>query len=132
MRLRGNISEFRIYLQSWWGKARLTRLTTANFRYFQRHEGLKSFAETITTLTMVHKYSLNGEERLSDQLKDLNMEEMGVRLREDLLQQCQVLLSELEEFQQYLVKRKKDSGVELRHFKNSVRTEVTSLEKVGT
>ena len=81
---------------------------------------------------MVHKYSLNGEERLSDQLKDLNMEEMGVRLREDLLQQCQVLLSELEEFQQYLVKRKKDSGVELRHFKNSVRTEVTSLEKVGT
>lgn len=83
-------------------------------------------------LTMGFKDSLNGEEGLSVQLRDLNVEDSGIRLREDLLQQCQVLLSELEEFQQYLVKQKKDSGVELRHFKNSVRTEVNSLEKVGT
>jgi hypothetical protein len=83
-------------------------------------------------LTMGYEDSLNGEEGLSARLKDLSLEHSGVRLREDLLQQCQVLLSELEEFQQYLVKQKKDSGVELRHFKNSVRTEVNSLEKVGT
>ena len=83
-------------------------------------------------LTMGFKDSLNGEEGLSVQLRDLSVEDSGIRLREDLLQQCQVLLSELEEFQQYLVKQKKDSGVELRHFKNSVRTEVNSLEKVGT
>jgi hypothetical protein len=75
--------------------------------------------------------SLNGELGLSAQLKDLNVEDTGIRLREDLLQQCQVLLSELEEFQQYLVKQKKDISVELRHFKNSVITEVRSLEKVG-
>jgi hypothetical protein len=75
--------------------------------------------------------SLNGELGLSAQLKDLNVEDTGIRLREDLLQQCQVLLSELEEFQQHLVKQKKDIGVELRHFKNSVITEVRSLEKVG-
>jgi hypothetical protein len=75
---------------------------------------------------------LNREEGLSAQLEDLNVEDIGVRLRDDLLQQCQVLLNELEEFQQYLVKQKKDSGVELRHFKNSVRAEANSLEKVGT
>jgi hypothetical protein len=76
--------------------------------------------------------SLDREERLSAQLIELNMEDTGVRLREDLLLKCQVLLSELEEFQRYLANQKKDSGVELRHFKNSVRTEVNSLEKVGT
>lgn len=81
---------------------------------------------------MGYKDSLNGEEGISAQLKDLSVEDSSVRLREDLLRQCQVLLSELEEFQQYLVKQKKDSSVELRHFKNSVRTEVNSLEKVGT
>jgi len=83
-------------------------------------------------LTMDSEESLNGELELSAQLKDLNVEDTGIQLREDLLQQCQVLLSELEEFQQYLVKQKKDIGVELRHFKNSLITEVRSLEKVGT
>jgi hypothetical protein len=83
-------------------------------------------------LTMGSKESLNRELGLSAQLRDLNVEDTGIRLREDLLQQCQALLSELEEFQQYLVKQKKDSGVELRHFKNSVITEIRSLEKVGT
>jgi hypothetical protein len=83
-------------------------------------------------LTMGFKDSLNREEGLSVQLRDLSVEDSGIRLREDLLQQCQVLLSELEEFQQCLFKQKKDSGVELRHFKNSVRTEVNLLEKVGT
>jgi len=93
---------------------------------------MTSFLETITTLIMSYRDSLNGGDGISTQLKDLSVEDSGVRLREDLLHQCQVLLSELEEFQQYLVKQKKDSGVELRHFKNSVRTEITSLEKVGT
>ena len=89
--------------------------------------------ETSAALIMCYKESPNDgeEDKISAQLKELNVEDTGVRLREDLLHQCQVLLSELEEFQQYLVKQKKDSGVELRHFKNSVRTEVNSLEKVG-
>jgi hypothetical protein len=69
----------------------------------------------------------NGEEVLSGQLRDLKVEDAGLRLREDLLQQCQVLLNELDEFQQCLAKQKKDK---LRHFKNSVQTEANSLEKV--
>jgi len=80
---------------------------------------------------MGHKDSLNGGEEPSAQLNDLSVEDSGVRLRGELLQQCQVLLSELEEFQQYLVKQKKCDGVELRHFRNNVRTEANSLEKVG-
>jgi hypothetical protein len=94
-------------------------------------ENLKCSLDTIATLTMGHKDSLNDEEGLSAQLNDLSAEDSGVRLREELLLQCQVLLSELEEFQQYLVQQKKDDGVELRHFRSNVRTEANSLEKVG-
>lgn len=70
------------------------------------------------------------EDGISAQLEDLKVEDAGLQLRDSLLQQCRVLLNELEEFQQYLVKQKKDNGVELRHFKSSVRTEVNFLEKV--
>lgn len=48
---------------------------------------------------------------------------------QNLLQRCHVLLDELEQFQQYLAEQKKE-GVELRHFKNSVKTESKLLEKV--
>jgi hypothetical protein len=83
-------------------------------------------------LIMSYKESTEEEERILAELEDLKVEDVGLQLRGNLLNQCQVLLKELEEFQQYLVKQKKDSGVELRHFKNSVRTEINSLEKVGT
>ncbi len=108
------------------------RLLPANFRYFQRHQSLKSFLKTVTTLPMGYEGLLKREEELSAQLKDLNVDDTSERLREDLLQQCQVLLCEVEEFEQFLVKQKKDNGVELRHFKNSVRTEANLLEKVCT
>ncbi len=73
---------------------------------------------------------INRERDFPAHLEDLKVEDTGLRLRGDLLRQCQVLLNELEEFEQYLVKQKKDNGVELRHFKNNVRTEAKSLEKV--
>jgi hypothetical protein len=79
---------------------------------------------------MSQESPLNRGEEISAHLKDLKVEDIGMRLRGDLLRQCQVLLNELEVFQQCLVKQKKDNGVELRHFKNNVGTEVNSLEKV--
>ena len=74
----------------------------------------------------------NRENSLSAQLNDLTVEETGERIRQSLLQQCNLLLNELEELELYLVKNKKDTRVELRHFKNSVKTELSLLQKVCT
>ena len=49
---------------------------------------------------------------------------------DDLLARCHNLLNELEQFQTYLVERKKEHTVELRHFRNSVLSELKSLERV--
>lgn len=76
------------------------------------------------------KESQNGEDNLSSQLNDLNVQETGEKIRQSLLEQCTLLLSELGEFEQYLVTKKKDTGVELRHFKSSVKTELGLLQKV--
>jgi hypothetical protein len=76
------------------------------------------------------KESQNGEDNLSSQLSDLTVQETGEKIRQSLLEQCTLLLSELGEFEQYLVTKKKDTGVELRHFKNSVKTELGLLQKV--
>ena len=75
------------------------------------------------------KESQNGDDNLSSQLSDLNVQATGEKIRQSLLEQCTLLLSELGEFEQYLV-TKKDTGVELRHFKNSVKTELCLLQKV--
>ena len=51
-------------------------------------------------------------------------------LVEHLLTRCHDLLNELEEFTAFLVEHKKENAVELRQFRNSVASELKSLEKV--
>ena len=46
------------------------------------------------------------------------------------LEQCHGLLHELEEFQDFLVEQKKEHTVELRQFRNSINSELKSLQKV--
>jgi hypothetical protein len=67
---------------------------------------------------------------LSEDFENLNTKDNGEGLGADLLQQCQCLLDELEQFQEYLVEQKKESSIELRNFKNTVKAEFNSLEKV--
>jgi hypothetical protein len=61
-------------------------------------------------------------------LRNLNLQEKSKGA--ELLRQCRELLDELEQFQDYLTEQRKE-GVELRHFKNSVKTECKLLEKVS-
>jgi hypothetical protein len=50
----------------------------------------------------------------------------------DMLQRCQLLLDELEQFQLYLKQQKKDNGVEKFHtFKSHVQNEMRLLDNVG-
>lgn len=49
---------------------------------------------------------------------------------EDLLRNCHALLTELEAFRTFLVQRKNEQTVEIRQFRNSVQSELKSLEKV--
>ncbi|MCJ1371999.1 hypothetical protein MMC20_003220 [Loxospora ochrophaea] len=51
---------------------------------------------------------------------------------EELLEKCHNLLSEIEQFQSFLVEQKKESAVELRQLRNSVNSELKSLEKLST
>ena len=74
-------------------------------------------------------WNQSGDSSLSSQLGQLTVEETGERMRQNLLEKCNLLLSELEEFEQFLLK-KKDTGVELRHFKSSVKTELSLIQKV--
>ncbi|KAI9816771.1 MAG: hypothetical protein M1827_001416 [Pycnora praestabilis] len=55
----------------------------------------------------------------------------STRSAEDLLEQCQVLLRELEVFREYLVTRRKEKGVDLGPFRNSVQSELKSLERLS-
>lgn len=54
----------------------------------------------------------------------------GVVVAEELLGQCHQLLSELEEFQNFLTERRKEQVVDIRQFQNSIRSELKSLERV--
>ena len=47
-----------------------------------------------------------------------------------LLAKCHELLGELEDFRKFLVEQKKEHTVELRQFRNSVTSELKSLERV--
>ena len=49
---------------------------------------------------------------------------------DELLAKCHDLLSELEDFQKFLVEQKKEHVVEIRQFRNSVASELKSLERV--
>ena len=49
-----------------------------------------------------------------------------------LLTKCHELLDELEKFQAFLLQEKKENTVQLRQFRNSVISELKSLEKVCT
>jgi len=48
----------------------------------------------------------------------------------ELLAKCHDLLDELEDFQKFLVEQKKEHVVEIRQFRNSVASELKSLERV--
>jgi hypothetical protein len=48
----------------------------------------------------------------------------------DLLQRCQTLLSELEIFKEYLKSRKQDHQVEIAHFRNTVNSELRTLQRL--
>ena len=48
----------------------------------------------------------------------------------DLLNRCRALLRELEQFQEFIVKNKKEKEIEVRHFRTSVTAELKSLERV--
>lgn len=50
---------------------------------------------------------------------------------DELLAGCHDLLKELEDFQKFLVVQKKEHVVEIRQFRNSVVSELKSLEKVS-
>ena len=49
-----------------------------------------------------------------------------------LLEKCHELIGELEAFRQYLAQQKKEHTVELRQFRNSVASELKSLERVSS
>ncbi|KAI5238687.1 hypothetical protein E4T43_07284 [Aureobasidium subglaciale] len=49
----------------------------------------------------------------------------------DLLTRCQLLLSELETFKEYLKTRKQDSSVEIAHFRNTVKSEHRTLSRLA-
>lgn len=51
-------------------------------------------------------------------------------LVEDLLQKCQTLLNEVQDFWSFLVQCKKEHTVEIRQFRNSVQSELKSISKV--
>jgi hypothetical protein len=48
----------------------------------------------------------------------------------DLLQRCQTLLNELETFKEYLKSRKQDHQVEIAHFRNTVKSELRTLQRL--
>lgn len=49
----------------------------------------------------------------------------------DLLQRCQTLLAELEEFKEYLKGRRQDHQVEIAHFRNTVKSEHRTLQRLA-
>ncbi|MCJ1247738.1 hypothetical protein MMC30_004953 [Trapelia coarctata] len=50
---------------------------------------------------------------------------------DELLAKCHDLLNELEDFQKFLVEQKKEQVVEIRQFRNSVASEIKSLERLS-
>lgn len=50
----------------------------------------------------------------------------------DLLSRCQSLLSELEAFKEYLKSRKQDHQVEIAHFRNTVKSELRTLQRLAS
>ncbi|KAI4728474.1 hypothetical protein E4T49_03772 [Aureobasidium sp. EXF-10728] len=50
----------------------------------------------------------------------------------DLLSRCQSLLSELETFKEYLKSRKQDHQVEIAHFRNTVKSELRTLQRLAS
>ncbi|KAI9742097.1 MAG: hypothetical protein M1834_000487 [Cirrosporium novae-zelandiae] len=56
---------------------------------------------------------------------------LGPSLAEDLLSHCRQLLSELDQYREFLVERQQDDTV-IRSFRNTVQTELNTLEKVSS
>jgi hypothetical protein len=67
---------------------------------------------------------------IQDQFSDLTVQENGHKLATNLLEQCEIILSEIEIFHSFLVENKADDKVEIRHFRNDVRTEYKAIKKV--
>lgn len=74
----------------------------------------------------------SGSGHLEGHFGSLSVEaDHSTRLSE-LLQQCRLLLGELEEFQTYIVEKRINTAVEIRSFTGNVKSELKLLEKVGT
>lgn len=71
-----------------------------------------------------------GEDAIRRELHALAIKEEPEPSASDLLERCETLCDELDQFQQYLVEHKKDKDVELRHFRNSVQAELKLIQKV--
>lgn len=63
-------------------------------------------------------------------MEDLADAETGDQLKVKLLHECTHLLQEVEELEQYVVGHRSVSAIELRHFKSSVKTELSHIRKV--
>ncbi|KAI9743861.1 MAG: hypothetical protein M1818_002595 [Claussenomyces sp. TS43310] len=67
---------------------------------------------------------------LVNEVQNLNIDhEAHERSAVDLLKQCQSLSAELEQFQRYLIERKQETRVELRHFSKSVKAEFKLIQR---
>ena len=78
---------------------------------------------------MIHK-SIHQLSTMGDANDDVVHSARENMLVEDLLRNCHNLLHELEEFRTFLTQHKKEHTVEIRQFRNSVQSELKSLEKV--
>ena len=69
---------------------------------------------------------------ISDLCSDGGKPQKPATTVDDLLAKCRGLLKELEQFQEYLREWNKEQTVELRPFRNSIQSELKSLERVST
>ena len=74
---------------------------------------------------------------LEDDIREVDSEEeeepaeAAAALAEHLLKKCHLLLYELEEFEKVLAGQRNEVAVEIKPFRNSVRSELKSLENVS-
>lgn len=72
--------------------------------------------------------ALREEEEVAKDIEKLKIGGVENKGAAELVEQCQTLLEEIDAFEEYLGSH--GHGVELRHFRGSVKTECKLLEKV--
>ncbi|KAI9759006.1 MAG: hypothetical protein M4579_002669 [Chaenotheca gracillima] len=71
------------------------------------------------------------DEEVSRRLERLQFDDVNVPATEELLGRCKALIEELDEYRAFLAERKKQHTVELRQLRNSLISELKSLEKLS-